>query len=140
MRERAQQQAQALNSEFQVKIKPPHRRGREGEGDRHPADSQVVLTVNKDFDISQDVIVKADDAERQAEGRGRGRQAGRAAGRGRPPAPVRPDAGASRSRRRAGKPASPALEDAAHVARARSRAFRRAGERHRVSAPSTSAG
>ena len=53
-------------------------------------DSQVALTVNKDFDISRDVIVKADDAERTAEGRGRG--AGQAGRRPRPAAPAAPAA------------------------------------------------
>jgi Skp family chaperone for outer membrane proteins len=66
MQERAQQQAQALNSEFQVKIKPYIEAAAKEKGIDLLLDSQVALTVNKDYDISQDVIVKADDAERAA--------------------------------------------------------------------------
>jgi hypothetical protein len=39
-------------------------------------DGQVTLTVNRDYDISRDVIVKADDAEKAAK-----------AAAGKPPAP-----------------------------------------------------
>lgn len=66
MQERAQQQAQALNSEFQVRIKPHIEAVAKEKGIDILLDSQVALTVNQQFDISQDVVVKADDAERAA--------------------------------------------------------------------------
>ena len=68
MRERAQQQAQALNNEFQVKIKPHIDAVAKEKGIDILLDSQVAISVSKDFDISKDVIVKADDAERSAKG------------------------------------------------------------------------
>jgi Skp family chaperone for outer membrane proteins len=66
LRERAQQQAQGLNNEFQVKIKPHIEAVAKEKGIDIILDSQVALTVNRDFDISRDVIIKADDAEKQA--------------------------------------------------------------------------
>jgi Skp family chaperone for outer membrane proteins len=64
MQERAQQQAQALQSEFQVKIKPFVEAVAKEKGIDILLDSQSAMTMSKDFDISQEVIVKADDAER----------------------------------------------------------------------------
>jgi outer membrane protein len=64
MRERAQAQAENLNNEFQVKIKPHIDAVAKDKGIDIILSNQVALTVNKDFDISRDVIVKADDAER----------------------------------------------------------------------------
>ena len=64
MRERAQAQAENLNNEFQVKIKPSIDAVAKDKGIDIILSNQVALTVNKDFDISRDVIVKADDAER----------------------------------------------------------------------------
>jgi Skp family chaperone for outer membrane proteins len=64
MRERAQQQSQALNNEFQQKIKPIIDAVAKDKGLDVIFDSQVAITVSKAFDISQDVIVKADDLER----------------------------------------------------------------------------
>jgi Skp family chaperone for outer membrane proteins len=66
LRERAQQQAQGLNNEFQVKIKPHIEAVAKEKGIDIILDSQVALTVNRDFDISRDVIIKADDAEKSA--------------------------------------------------------------------------
>jgi Skp family chaperone for outer membrane proteins len=66
MQERAQQQVQSLNGEFQVKIKPHIEAVAKERGIDILLDSQVTLTVSKEFDISQDVIVKADDADRAA--------------------------------------------------------------------------
>jgi Skp family chaperone for outer membrane proteins len=66
LRERAQQQAQGLNNEFQTKIKPHIEAVAKEKGIDIILDSQVALTVNRDFDISRDVIIKADDAEKQA--------------------------------------------------------------------------
>jgi Skp family chaperone for outer membrane proteins len=64
MRERAQAQAENLNNEFQVKIKPSIDAVAKDKAIDIILSNQVALTVNKDFDISRDVIVKADDAER----------------------------------------------------------------------------
>jgi len=64
MRERAQAQAENLNNEFQVKIKPSIDAVAKDKNVDIILSNQVALTVNKDFDISRDVIVKADDAER----------------------------------------------------------------------------
>lgn len=65
MRERAQAQAENLNNEFQVKIKPHIDAVAKEKGIDIILSNQVALTVNKDYDISRDVIVKADDAERK---------------------------------------------------------------------------
>src|SRR5262245_17917827 len=70
LRERAQQQAQGLNNEFQVKIKPHIEAVAKEKGIDIILDSQVALTVNRDFDISRDVIIKADDAEKAAKASG----------------------------------------------------------------------
>jgi Skp family chaperone for outer membrane proteins len=64
MRERAQQQAQGLNNEFQQKIKPYIEAVAKEKKIDILLDGQVALTVNAAFDISREVIVKADDAER----------------------------------------------------------------------------
>jgi len=66
MRQRAEQRAQQLNQEFQVKVKPHVEAVAKEKGIDILLDSQVALTVSNRFDISQDVIVKADDAERAA--------------------------------------------------------------------------
>jgi Skp family chaperone for outer membrane proteins len=66
MRERAQQQAQVLNNEFQVKIKPHIDAVAKDKAIDILLDGQVTLTVNRDYDISRDVIVKADEAEKAA--------------------------------------------------------------------------
>jgi Skp family chaperone for outer membrane proteins len=58
LRERAQQQAQGLNNEFQTKIKPHIEAVAKEKGIDIILDSQVALTVNRDFDISRDVIIK----------------------------------------------------------------------------------
>jgi outer membrane protein len=64
MRERAQQQAQAINGEFQVKIRPLVEQVAKERGFDLVLDSQVAYWASKDFDITRDVIVKADDAEK----------------------------------------------------------------------------
>lgn len=66
LQERAQQQAQTLQGEFQVKIKPHVDSVAKEKGIDILLDSQGAMTMNKDFDISQEVIVRADDAERAA--------------------------------------------------------------------------
>ncbi len=84
LRERAQQQAQGLNNEFQTKIKPHIEAVAKEKGLDIILDSQVTLTVNRDYDISRDVIVKADDAEKAA------KASGGAAAKPTTPAPPRP--------------------------------------------------
>jgi outer membrane protein len=64
MRERAQQQAQSINNEFQLKVRPIVEQVAKDKGYDLVLDSQVAYTVNKDFDITRDVIVKADEAEK----------------------------------------------------------------------------
>ncbi|MGE0454087.1 MAG: OmpH family outer membrane protein [Vicinamibacteria bacterium] len=66
MRERAQQQAQVLNNEFQIKIKPHIEAVAKEKGIDILLDSQVTLSVSSEFDVSQEVVVKADDAEKAA--------------------------------------------------------------------------
>jgi Skp family chaperone for outer membrane proteins len=88
MQERAQQQAQQLNGEFQVKIKPHIEAVAKEKGIDVLLDSQVALTVNKEFDISQEVVVKADDAERAARAKaGAAKPASPAAAAPKPAAP-----------------------------------------------------
>ena len=91
---------QALNNEFQQKIKPHIDAVAKEKGIDIILTSQVALTVNREFDISRDVIVKADDAEKAAR-----RAAGAAAEAAPAPAPRRrrsPAARRSRSRADAG--------------------------------------
>jgi Skp family chaperone for outer membrane proteins len=70
MRERAQQQAQALNQEFQEKIRPFVEAVAKEEGLDILLDNSVALAVSKDFDITREVIVKADEAEKAARAKG----------------------------------------------------------------------
>jgi outer membrane protein len=70
LRERAQQQAQVLNNEFQVKIKPHIDAVSKEKAIDILLDGQVTLTVNRDYDISRDVIVKADEAEKASKAAG----------------------------------------------------------------------
>jgi outer membrane protein len=67
MRDQAEQKAQALNNEFQQKIKPHIDAVAKEKGIDIILTSQVALTLNRDFDISRDVITKADAAERAAQ-------------------------------------------------------------------------
>jgi outer membrane protein len=64
MRERAQAQAQSINNEFQLKVRPLVEQVAKDKGYDLVLDSQVAYTINKDFDITRDVIVKADEAEK----------------------------------------------------------------------------
>ncbi len=61
MRERAQQQAQSINNEFQVKIRPIVQDVAKALGYDLVLDSQVAYTISRDFDITRDVIQKADE-------------------------------------------------------------------------------
>jgi len=67
MREQAEQKAQGLNNEFQQKIKPHIDAVAKEKGIDIILTSQVALTLNRDFDISREVIAKADAAERAAQ-------------------------------------------------------------------------
>jgi outer membrane protein len=65
MRERAQERAQALSSEFQLKIHPHIEAAAKEKG------FDIVLydgamAINREFDISRDVIAKANEAEKAA--------------------------------------------------------------------------
>jgi outer membrane protein len=61
MRERAQAQAQAINGEFQQKVRPLVEQVAKDKGLDLVLDSQVAYTINRDFDITRDVIAKADE-------------------------------------------------------------------------------
>ena len=60
MRERGQQQAQSINNEFQVKIRPVVEDVAREKGYDLVLDSQVAYTISQDFDITREVITKAD--------------------------------------------------------------------------------
>lgn len=64
MRERAQQQAQSINNEFQLKVRPLVEQAAKEKGFDLVLDAQVAYTINKDFDITRDVIVKCDETEK----------------------------------------------------------------------------
>jgi len=64
MRERAQQQAQSINNEFQLKVRPLVEQVAKDKGYDLVFDSQVAYTINKDFAITRYVIVKADETEK----------------------------------------------------------------------------
>jgi outer membrane protein len=66
MRERAQQQAQAINGEFQQKVRPIVEQVAKDKGLDLVLDSQVAYTINRDFDITRDVIAKADETAKPA--------------------------------------------------------------------------
>jgi outer membrane protein len=66
MRERAQQQAQAINNEFQVKVRPIVEQVAKEKGYDLVLDSQVAYTINKDYDITAAVITKADESSKAA--------------------------------------------------------------------------
>lgn len=66
MNQRAQEKAAALNNEFQGKIKPIIEAVAKEKGIDIVLNSEVAYTVNKAYDMSQDVIVKADEADRAA--------------------------------------------------------------------------
>jgi Skp family chaperone for outer membrane proteins len=66
MQERAQGQAQNVNNEFQVKIKPHIDAVVKEKNIDILLDSQAAVFLSRDFDISRDVIIKSDDVERTA--------------------------------------------------------------------------
>ena len=69
MKERAEQQAQAYNAEFQQKIKPAIDSVAREKGIDIILTSQVALTLNQNFDISKEVIVRSDESEKTATNR-----------------------------------------------------------------------
>jgi Skp family chaperone for outer membrane proteins len=66
MRERAQAQAEGLNNEFQQKLKPFIDAVTKDRGIDILLNSQVTLTMNREFDISGDVIARSDAAQKAA--------------------------------------------------------------------------
>jgi outer membrane protein len=60
MQERAQQQAQSINNEFQTKIRPVIEQVAQDKGYDVVLDSQVAYTITKDFDLTREVITAAD--------------------------------------------------------------------------------
>jgi Skp family chaperone for outer membrane proteins len=66
MRERAQAQAEGLNNEFQQKLKPFIDAVTKDRGIDILLNSQVALTMNREFDVSPDVIARADAAQKAA--------------------------------------------------------------------------
>jgi outer membrane protein len=66
MREKAQQQAQQINDEFQLKVHPIVEQVAKEKGYDLIINAQVVYTINRDFDITPDVIARADEAKAAA--------------------------------------------------------------------------
>lgn len=66
MRQKATNQASVLNQEFQQKIRPHIETVAKAQGIDILLDGRQVMTINKGYDISNEVIVKIDDAERAA--------------------------------------------------------------------------
>ena len=64
MRQKATNQASVLNQEFQQKIRPHIESVAKAQGIDILLDGRQVMTINKAFDISNEVIVKVDDVER----------------------------------------------------------------------------
>jgi outer membrane protein len=66
MKERAEAQAQAMNAEFQQRIKPSIDAVAREKGIDILLTSQVALTMNQAYDISKEIIAKADEAAKTA--------------------------------------------------------------------------
>jgi Skp family chaperone for outer membrane proteins len=66
MRERAQQQAQTINNEFQLKVRPVVEQVAKDKGYDLVLDSQVAFTINREYDITPQVITKADETAKPA--------------------------------------------------------------------------
>lgn len=66
MRQRAQKQAAEWQEEFQRRVETPIQTVAKEKGIDIIVASQAAMIINKEFEISQEVIVKADDAERAA--------------------------------------------------------------------------
>jgi Skp family chaperone for outer membrane proteins len=94
MRERAQAQAEGLNNEFQQKIKPFIDAVARDKGIDILLTSQVALTMNREFDVSPDVIARSDAASKSAGASAPAPGAGAAAPQGAAPAAAPPAAAA----------------------------------------------
>jgi len=66
MKERAEAQAQAMNAEFQQKLKPAIDAVAKEKGIDILLTSQVALLMNAAYDISKDIIARADEAAKTA--------------------------------------------------------------------------
>ena len=66
MKDRAEQQAQAMNAEFQQRIKPAIDAVAREKGIDILLTSQVALTMNQAYDISKEIIAKADEVAKTA--------------------------------------------------------------------------
>ncbi|HLA79625.1 MAG TPA: OmpH family outer membrane protein [Vicinamibacteria bacterium] len=66
MRQRAQKQAAEWQEEFQKRVEAPIQAVAKEKGIDIIIANQAAMLINKEFDISQEVVVKADDAERAA--------------------------------------------------------------------------
>ena len=66
MKERAEAQAQAMNAEFQQRIKPAIDAVAREKGIDILLTSQVALTMNQAYDISKEIIAKADEVAKTA--------------------------------------------------------------------------
>jgi outer membrane protein len=64
MRELASRQAESINNEFQTRVRPLVEQVAKEKGYDLVLDAQVAFAINKEFDITRDVIVKADDMTR----------------------------------------------------------------------------
>jgi Skp family chaperone for outer membrane proteins len=66
MQARARQQAEGFNADFQQRIRPHIEAVAREKGVDILLDSGGAMTFNKAFDVSQDVIVRSDEADRKA--------------------------------------------------------------------------
>jgi outer membrane protein len=64
MQQRAQAQAESFRNEFQTRVRPHIEAVAKEKGVDVIVDGQVAITINKDFDLTREVIVKADEAEK----------------------------------------------------------------------------
>jgi Skp family chaperone for outer membrane proteins len=90
LRERAQQQAQALQGEFQEKIKPHVEAVAKAKGIDILLDNSVALAVSKEYDITPDVVAKADEAEKAAGPKAGAKTPAPSPAAATPPAPAAP--------------------------------------------------
>src|SRR4029078_4309039 len=90
MKERAEAQAQAMNAEFQQKLKPAIDAVAKEKGIDILLTSQVALLMNAAYDISKDIIAKADEAAKTAGAAAPAAPAAKPAG----PVPAAPQAAA----------------------------------------------
>jgi outer membrane protein len=86
MKERAEAQAQAMNAEFQQRIKPAIDAVAKEKGIDILLTSQVALTMNQAYDISKEIIAKADEAAKTSAAAAPSAPAAKPAG----PVPVAP--------------------------------------------------